>query len=343
MNKLWACIGNPPYQDQTLGGNSTYAPPIYHLFIDGSADVADRVELIHPARFLFDAGSTPKAWNRKMLEDDHFKVLHYEPDATSVFPGTDIKGGVAVTLHDDTRCFEPIHVFFPHEALESITRKVQSKGEKSISSIIYASESYRFTDTMHSEVPGAEKLLSKGHKYDLKTSVLSKLDGIVFFADDVAGDYASILGLVKGKRCHRWIKRDYLRSPDNFEKYKVILPKSNGSGALGEQLSSPIVEGPGTGHTQSFMSIGCFDTRSEATSCLKYIKTKFTRTLLGVLKVTQDNPAPKWAFIPIQDFTASSDIDWSKSVAEIDQQLYRKYGLSDEEIDFIETRVKEMK
>ena len=75
---------------------------------------------------------------------------------------------------------------------------------------------------------------------------------------------------------------------------------------------------------------------------MKYIKTKFARTLLDVLKVTQDNDRGVWKYVPLQDFTPSSDIDWSKSIHEIDLQLYRKYGLSVEEIEFIETHVKEM-
>lgn len=74
----------------------------------------------------------------------------------------------------------------------------------------------------------------------------------------------------------------------------------------------------------------------------KYVKTKFARAMLGVLKITQDCPAPKWKYVPLQDFTAHSDIDWSKSVAEIDRQLYRKYDLTADEIEFIETHVKEM-
>ena len=74
---------NPPYQDNTLGENETYAPPV-NAFIDASYEVADKVELIHPARFLFNAGSTP-AWNQKMLSDEHFKVLYYEQDSSKVF------------------------------------------------------------------------------------------------------------------------------------------------------------------------------------------------------------------------------------------------------------------
>lgn len=75
---------------------------------------------------------------------------------------------------------------------------------------------------------------------------------------------------------------------------------------------------------------------------MKYIKSKFARTLLDVLKVTQDNDRSVWKLIPLQDFTQDSDIDWSKSIHEIDLQLYRKYGLSEDEIEFIETHVKEM-
>lgn len=75
---------------------------------------------------------------------------------------------------------------------------------------------------------------------------------------------------------------------------------------------------------------------------LKYIQTKFARTLLGTLKVTQDNPKDTWANVPMQDFTPDSDIDWSKSIPEIDAQLYAKYGLSEEEIAFIESMIKPM-
>lgn len=76
---------------------------------------------------------------------------------------------------------------------------------------------------------------------------------------------------------------------------------------------------------------------------MKYIKTRFARTLLGILKVTQHNPPSTWKYVPLQDFTSSSDIDWSQSVADIDRQLYAKYGLDEKEVAFIESHVKEMK
>ena len=99
---------------------------------------------------------------------------------------------------------------------------------------------------------------------------------------------------------------------------------------------------PLVGFTDTFISFGAFETESEAQAMLKYIKTKFARVMLGVLKITQDNTAEKWAKVPLQDFTVNSDIDWSQSVADIDHQLYKKYGLSVEEIAFIESKVREM-
>ena len=104
----------------------------------------------------------------------------------------------------------------------------------------------------------------------------------------------------------------------------------------------PIISQPNVGHTQTFISIGKFDTEQEVVALLKYIKTKFLRTMLGILKVTQDNKKSVWKYVPMQDFTAQSDIDWTKSVAEIARKLYQKYGLTQKEIDFIEEKIKEM-
>ena len=97
------------------------------------------------------------------------------------------------------------------------------------------------------------------------------------------------------------------------------------------------------GYTQSFIGIGAFDTKEEAEAAMKYVKSKFARTMLGILKITQDNNRETWRLVPLQDFTVNSDIDWSQSVAGIDRQLYAIYGLDEREIEFIETHVKEMK
>ena len=70
-------IGNPPYQDETIGDNKGFAPPVYNKFLNEAYKISEVVEMIHPARFLFNAGSTPKSWNEQMLNDTHLKILHY--------------------------------------------------------------------------------------------------------------------------------------------------------------------------------------------------------------------------------------------------------------------------
>ena len=132
------------------------------------------------------------------------------------------------------------------------------------------------------------------------------------------------------------------RNFETIQEGSTSMPKANGTGAFGEVLTLPEISEPGVGATESFVSIGLFDTAEECDNLLKYIKSRFMRAMLGVVKITQDLTPSKWKYVPLQDFTAHSDIDWSKSVAEIDQQLYRKYDLTTDEIEFIETHVKEM-
>ncbi len=337
-------IGNPPYQDNTIGENDTYAPPVYNKFLDAAYQVADKVEMIHPARFLFNAGSTPKAWNRKMLSDEHFKVLDYEGDASKIFPNTDIKGGVAITYHDTGREFGAINIFTKYLELNDILHKVFAVDEFSpMSDIVVTRTAYRLTDLMHEENPEAINRLSKGHAYDMSTNIFERLPQIFFNKKpNDSYDYIKILGRENNERVYKFIRRDYVNHVKNLDKFKIFIPKANGVGSFGEVISSPIIAEPGVGSTETFLSIGIFDTKYEVETCEKYIRTKFARALLGVLKTTQDMTPEKWKYVPRQNFTSPSDIDWSQSIANIDKQLYKKYNLSDEEINFIETHVKEM-
>ena len=337
-------IGNPPYQDNTLGENDTFAPPIYNAFMDAAYEVSDKVELIHPARFLFNAGSTPKAWNQKMLNDEHFKVLYYEQDSSKVFSNTDIKGGVAVTYHDNTQNFGAIETFTPYLELNAILKKALNFADfKSMSEIVITRTAYRLTDKMHADHPEALSQLSKGHAYDMSTNIFDRLPQV--FYDEKPNDgqeYIQILGRENNSRVYKYIRKDYVNSPINLLKYKVLMPSANGNGQLGETLSAPVVCSPNIGGTETFIGIGLCENMFEAEAVLSYIKTKFTRALLGILKITQHITPEKWKYVPLQNFTPESDIDWSVSIADIDKQLYKKYGLSQEEIEFIETNVKPM-
>lgn len=332
-------IGNPPYQESK---EYTKDLPLYHYFMDASYSIARNVLLITPARFLFNAGQTPKEWNKKMLSDPHLKVLMYEQDSSKVFPNTDIKGGVVITYRNYKDNFGAIDVFTHTPELNTILHKVNSIPNEEIAKIIYMSSCYRIKDTLFEDFPIYKDYFSSG-KF-LHSNIFDKLPEL--FTDDIPSsvdEYFQVYGLQKGiGRTIHFMKRKYVDYPNNLSKWKVFVPKSNGSGALGEVLSTPLIGKPLIGHTQTFMSIGCFDTEQEAQNLLKYIKSKFARTMLGVLKVTQDNPPKTWKYVPLQDFTSSSDIDWTRSVHEIDLQLYDKYGLTAEERNFIETNVKEM-
>ena len=337
--KFYAVIGNPPYQEELEGNQRN--PPIYNLFMDEAYKISSKVELITPARFLSDAGQTPKEWNRKMLQDPHLKVMEFEPDASTVFSGVEIKGGVVVTYRDEESNFGAIETFVPYEPLRSALFKVQATSADTLSGMVTGAVPYKFTDKARKDHPEYVELMGKS--CDLRTNALDNLYDKLFFRnkrDDL--EYAAIYGLFKKKRECLWIERQYIDVPENFSGYKVLLSKANGAGTYGEKLSSFEIAAKGVGHTQSFISIGNFETEAEAKNLVKYLESKFARSLLGILKVTQDISPRVWSLVPVQDFTDDSDIAWWKSINEIDKQLYAKYGFTNEEIDFIESHVKEM-
>lgn len=343
-------IGNPPYQDETLGDNKGYAPPVYNKFLDAAYEVADKTIMIHPARFLFNAGSTPKSWNEKMLNDPHVQILYYESDSSKVFSNTQIQGGLVVSYRDDNKEFGAIEVFTPYPLLNTILHKVKTNSKFSpLSDIAVSSYAYHFTRKLYEEVPDAKGKQSDGHEFDLKSNVFSRLPQP--FYDEVPDDdheYIQIFGRENSERAYKYIRRDFINSVKNLDYYKIFLPKADGAaGQIGlpvpaRIIGKPELAKPMVGATESFLSIGAFSTEIEVIAAIKYVKTKFARALFGILKTTQDVTPDKWKYVPLQDFTPSSDIDWTKSVRDIDHQLYRKYGLAPEEIDFIEKHVKEM-
>ena len=339
--KFDAIVGNPPYQIMATG-DANGSDPIYHLFIDSACKLGEKVSFIHPARFLFNAGKTPKDWNEKMLNDEHYKVVQYWANSGDVFPTVDIKGGVAVTYWDKKKTFEKIGTFTSYPELNGIKKKAAPTEEiNSLMSIMYNQTNFDL-DVLLKEHPDYIKGIgSEGKDRRLEKNIFDKIP--LFTEEKSNEDDIKILGVIKNKRSYRFIPRKYLDiSHENLMKYKVLVPRSNGSGAIGEVLSTPILGEPILGYTRTFLGIGAFDSKEEAGNALKYVRTKFARTMLGILKITQDNPIETWRLVPLQNFKTNSDIDWSKSIPEIDKQLYKKYNLSAEEVEFIESKVREM-
>lgn len=332
-------IGNPPYQED-VENKGDRANPVYDKFMETAFQVANVVELIHPARFLFNAGQTSKKWNQKMLQDEHFKVLNYESDAAKVFPNTDIKGGIAITIHDTKKRYGPIKVFTPFTELNNIVQKVLKNNDAgNLDTIVSPRGTYRTTEKFFSDFPYAQNRLGKGTGNMLVSNFFDKIPESVSNTEE--GNIA-ILCRINNSRAIRYIDRKYVQNNDFVDTYNVATPEANGNGKFGEKLTASEILHPLQGATDTFVSIGKFETLSEAQNLQKYMKTKYFRALLGVKKVTQHCPPAVWAMIPLQDFTPNSDIDWTKSIHEIDLQLYRKYGLDEKEIEFIESHVKEM-
>lgn len=358
--KFDAVVGNPPYQESTDGYNRQ--EPIYQYFYDSAENIGEKYCLISPARFLFNAGLTKKEWNLKMLNHPNLRVVYYNSNSNELFQNTDIKGGVAAILFDRNKIFGAIQKFIPNDDVRKIASHFDDSPSINLPSIMFGGRSdLKFNDEFIKDYPNsvADRLskirekhpdvteLGPNEEHELKSSTLEVLH--YAFKNEkpkYLNDYYCILGLINGKRAWQWIEKKYMqpRYPhnNNIDKYKVFVPKANGSGTFGEILSTPVVGRPSDSATSTFISIGSFDTEIEAVNALKYLKTKLLRCLLSVLKITQDNPPLKWSLIPIQDFTNESDINWSKSISEIDLQLYKKYQFSDEEIGFIEENVQPM-
>lgn len=213
--KFDVVIGNPPYQESIKGTSDS---PIYHLFYDLSFKLADKVTLITPARFLFNAGKTPKSWNDKMLHDSHFKVVLFEQNSDKIFPRTDIKGGLAITLRDSDKNFGELITFTAFNELNSILKKVeQSKNFQSIANIAHSYSTYKLTEKLHKDFPDAEQMLSKGHKWDVVSNIFDSL-GNVFYDikpnDDF--EYVQIIGRSNNNRTYKWIRKEYIKDDETL-------------------------------------------------------------------------------------------------------------------------------
>lgn len=226
----------------------------------------------------------------------------------------------------------------PYPQLNSIACKVKQAGGESIQRIYFGATKFNLPN-LYKRFPSLKKGICKTigtHAFDLP----------IWRGEGKEGDVA-VYGMKNGKREVRYIEKDCVEEGGNLKKWKVIFPRANGSGAIGEKLSTPVMgtpvmDTPVMGYTDTFCSFGAFDREAEAKACLKYVKSKFARACLGIKKVTQHNTKVAWEYVPLQDFTKKSDIDWSLPIKDIDKRLYEKYALSEEEIEFIEKNVREM-
>ncbi len=342
MIKFGAVVGNPPYQEAL---KNTSDRQIYNLFMDISYELSPLVVMITPSKFLHRAGKTPKAWNDKMLKDNHIKIIKEWDSAKDVFSSTSMSGGVVITLRDKNKEFQPIEFFAISESVESIKNKVLKNTTNSICEILYLQNKFDLTQ-VYNDYSNLREIIQKEKR--IVSSSFIKTPQLFYEKPHNKNDIA-IIGVLNSKRVIRYINEKYLdKKENNLSGYKVLISAADGaSGVLNNKKAVNIIGktcilDPKMGYSQTFISFGNFKTKNEAMSLEKYFKSKFARFMIGTLKATNGLKQRIFMNLPLQNFTPKSDIDWSKSIEEIDKQLYKKYALTKDEIAFIESKIKPM-
>lgn len=338
--KFKAIVGNPPYQVMDGGGNGAAAVPIYNKFVEITKSISpDYISLIMPAKW-YGGGRGLDEFRENMLNETHIETIFDYPNPKEIFPTANISGGV---------CYFRWHKGYDsHEVtFENVISGKRVSARRVLNEFIPYDIFPRYNDATSI----IHKVLRFANYVPLSTIIAQyKPFGLRTYergSDVRNGDSDLVLHTSKGIG---YIAGDLVTASfDYVNVYNVITGKAL-SGHLGETdengqvkvLATTRVIAPNEVCTESYIAIGKFTLESEANNTYKYLCTKFTRFLLLQALPTLDIRKERFIFVPMQDFSVGSDIDWSKSVEEIDAQLYAKYKLSDEEIAFIESMIKPM-
>ncbi|MGQ7394208.1 Eco57I restriction-modification methylase domain-containing protein [Streptococcus suis] len=336
-------IGNPPYQESD-GGAQASASPIYHKFVELAKSLnPNHISLIMPSRW-YTGGKGLDNFRADMLSDSTIRDLYDFPNPDEVFPNTNIRGGVCV-VHWDSEWNNQ----------KDLTRVITMDGGKVTAEVhrmlaedgvdIFIRD-YRILNILTK--------IEATHQHKGKISEIASPRKPYGFSGFFIRDkrfYADATDLTDpvvcyGKGAVGYVERAEVTTKKEWiDCWKVLTARANNIGTeLNDDNFNTIIAGPGTICTETYIVLGADLglTEQQAHNLSNYMKTKFARLLHATAKSSQDAARTTYKFIPLQDFTSHSDIDWSQSVAEIDEQLYRKYRLSDDEIAFIESKVKEM-
>ena len=321
--KFDVIVGNPPYQLSDGGGRESSAMPLYHTFVEQAINMSPKyLSMIIPARW-YSGGKGLDEFRDFMITDKRIMVLHDYPETSDCFPGLNIRGGVCYFLwsikhHGECLVFNHLKgvysqtsrylkegtadVFIRYNEAIGILRKVQKLKEKCYESIVSSRKPFgldsNFSD--YSDRKNAQdniKLLRFG------TPAFISIDKI-------------------------------LRNQELIGKYKVLVSKASPGGDEYPHMivSQPIAAGPDSACTETYLIIDVFDNSKEANNLITYIKTRFFRFMMSLVKNTQNISKASYKFVPLQDFSHP----WT------DEMLYKKYGLTPEEIAFIESMIRTM-
>ena len=328
--KFDVIISNPPYQLND-GGAGKSAKPIYHKFVEQAKKLSPRyLSMIIPSRW-FSGGKDVNEFRAEMLNDNRIRILHDYMNAGDCFSGVEIKGGVCYFLWDrdhkgDCKIYthrsdghvaeserpllEPgVDTFIRQNDLISILHKVQAAGETPLTTIVSPRDPFGY------DIREANSLKTVPHKYSLSKS---EQENIEFYYN---GWRRKGVGYVA-----RSSVREHI---DWIDKYKVLIPRSWGTGDAMKDKLNPFIAGKNAVTTETYVVVGPFNTLIEAENAVSYINTRFFHALVSMIKISQQAPQKIYSFVPVQDFNEP----WT------DEKLYKKYYLSQDEISFIESYI----
>lgn len=344
--KFDVIISNPPYQ-MTFGiegGNSANAKSIYNLFIDKALKLNPHyLIMITPSRWMTKtAQGIPDAWVDSAISSNGFKIIHDYENASECFPGVEIKGGVNYFLYEKE--YEGQCDYYFHSADGDVIKRLDYLDSKGAGIVIRDPKAYSiigkienvegkyYTDT----VTNFSGLVSAKHFFDDSKYLTSNWKG---YKDESDSNYNIKYYLnIDRKRTFRWISDSQL--PKNIvtkDLWKVFIPAAGGSGTDDIILGKPFIGEPGSVCSQTFLVIG-YDpqkhnfTETQCKNIITYIQTKFFRYLVSIKKKTQNGPRGVYQFVPLQNF--NDDIS--------DEMLYKKYNLSLDERNLIESSIRPM-
>jgi hypothetical protein len=341
--KFNAIVGNPPYQEMD-GGAQASASPIYHHFVEIAKKVKpDKISMIMPSRW-YSGGKGLDDFRKAMLNDKHIAILHDFLNPEQVFPNTNIRGGLCYFLWNKSHDNEV-------NMTKVITHQLNSEPIISIRSLKTDNENTFIRHGFAIKIIDKVKSSTNFTSIEEYVSSLRPFGFRGYFTKDEkfraskVGLNNPIICYGKGKQIG-YLERDEIsKRTEWIDTYKVFTPRANNIGTeLNDDNLNAFVGEKGTICTESYIVVGA-DLKLDAISSkhlCNYFSTKFVRFMHSLVKASQDATSKTYKFVPLQDFTKKSDIDWSKPIPEIDKQLYKKYQLSAEEVAFIESMIKPM-